>query len=136
MLEPHLCCDNLIEDRSLYATFKYAVIENGYISWRRSTSDDNIFTVNDVSMTNGHFQEDVYVHLTMLQTDSLTDMFYTCAMYSVHRKCKCKWCCNFNIDNFDKVSITNLKCCHIRLFDIMINDHMPSLISKLLLINK
>ena len=33
-------------------------------------------------------------------------------------------------ENLDEVNPTNLKCCHIRLFDDMSSDHMPSLIAN------
>ena len=82
--------------------------------------------MNDVSMTRGQFQEDVYVHLTVTQTDGLTDMFCTCAMYGVLLQMAR---ISLPDKNLDEVNLTNLKCCHIRLFDDMISDHMPSLIT-------
>ena len=115
MLEPDFCSNNLAEDRSFYDKFKYAVIENGYISWRRSASSDNIFIMNDVSMTSGQFQEDVHVHLTVTQTDGLTDMFCTCAMYGVLLQMVRR---SLPDENLDDVNRTNLKCCHIRLLMI------------------
>ncbi|KAL3885944.1 hypothetical protein ACJMK2_025975 [Sinanodonta woodiana] len=108
--------DNIAEERSCYDKFKYAMIENGHVIWRRSAANVNIFTMNEVSMTTGLVQEDCYVHLTKTDIDNTTELFCSCGIIPQ--------------DNLDEVDLSDVKCCHMRFFNEFIIDHIPSLLNN------
>ncbi|KAL3874431.1 hypothetical protein ACJMK2_037443, partial [Sinanodonta woodiana] len=126
-IDPQFSSDNIAEERSCYDKFKYAMIENGHVIWRRSAANVNIFTMNEVSMTTGLFQEDCYVHLTKTDIDNTTELFCTCGMYGIILQLAT---ISIPQDNLDEVDLSDVKCCHMRFFNEFIIDHIPSLLNN------
>lgn len=126
-IDPQFSSDNIAEERSCYDKFKYAMIENGHVIWRRSAANVNIFTMNEVSMTTGLFQEDCYVHLTKTDIDNTTELFCSCGMYGILLQLAT---ISIPQDNLDEVDLSDVKCCHMRFFNEFIIDHIPSLLNN------
>ena len=126
-LDPQFSSRNMSQKTSPYETFKFAMIENGHLFWRRSSANIDIFVMNDVSMTTGLFQEDCYVHLTRLTYDGVTELTCTCTMYTTLLQVV-----SFGVseEELDDMDLGNINCCHMRLFNEFIVDHMPSVLNN------
>ena len=122
-LDPEFSSRNVFEEASSYEKFKLAVIENGNLFWRRSGKCDH-FAMNDVSMTTGVFQEDCYVHLTFISSDDISELSCSCSMYTTLIQVAAL---GVSEQDFEGMNLENVNCCHMRLFNEMIRDHLPAI---------
>ena len=122
-LDPEFSSQNIFQEASPYEKFKLAVTENGNLFWRRSGRCDH-FALNDVNMTTGIFQEDCYVHLTLTTSDGVSELSCSCSMYTTLVQIA-----SFGVSEqeFEDMNLENVNCCHMRLFNEMILDHLPAI---------
>ena len=128
ILDPQFSADNMAQHLSKYETFKFAMIENGKLFWRHSSSNLDIFSLNDVNQSTGVFQEDCYVHLTRSKIDGgHSELSCTCSIYSTLIQLA-----NLRIteEELDGMDISAVQCCHMRLFNDMIQSNLPSILNN------
>lgn len=125
--DPQFSPENLYEASSRYETFKLAMIDHGHLFWRHSSGKVDIFAMNDVSMTTGLFQEDCYAHITLVNIDGVYELYCSCSMYTILMQLASL---GVSEEEFAETDITNVRCCHMQLFNEMIFTHMPALISN------
>ena len=118
---------NLHQERSAYDKFKVALINNGNVIWRRSADGVDIFAMNDVSISTGLFQEDSYVHLTRTTVDGISDLTCSCSMFTTLMQVVSL---GLPEDEFDGTDMSDVQCCHMRVFNELISDHMLSVIQN------
>ena len=118
---------NLHQERSAYDKFKVALINNGNVIWRHSADGVDIFAINDVSISTGLFQEDSYVHLTRTTVDGISDLTCSCSMFTTLMQVASL---GLPEDEFDGTDMSDVQCCHMRVFNELISDHMLSVIQN------
>ena len=125
--DPRFTSRNLAQNTSPFDSFKFAMIENGNMFWRRSSANVDIFTMNDVSMTTGLFQEDCFVHLTRVSIEGEFELTCSCSMYATLMQVA-----SIGVSDveFDEMDLQNINCCHMKLLNELVVDHMPSIISN------
>ena len=111
------------QNTSLYEIFKFAMIENGHLFWRRSSANIDIFVMNDVSMTTRLFQEDCYDHLMRLTHDGVTELTCSCSMYT-----NLLQVVSFGVSELADKDLGNINCCPVRFFNEFIVEHMSSVL--------
>ena len=118
---------NLHQDRSVYDKFRIALSNGGNVIWRHSSDGVDIFAMNDVSISTGHFQEDCYVHLTRTSVDGISDLTCSCSMFSTLMQVASL---GVPEDEFDGTYMSEVQCCHMRVFNELISDHLLSVIQN------
>lgn len=126
-LDPEFSARNLSQEATAYEKFKFAIIENGHVFWRRTSANVDIFAMNDVNMTTGLFQEDCYAHLTRVNIDGAFDLTCSCSMYTTLMQVACL---GVSEQEFEEMDLGNVNCCHMRLFNELISDFLPSLLNN------
>ena len=84
--------------------------------WRRSSANINILTMNDVNMTTGPFQDNRFVHLTRVSIEGDIELTCSCSMYATLMQVA-----SIGMD------LQNINCCHMKLLNELVVDHMPSI---------
>ena len=125
--DPWFTSRNLAQNTSPFDSFKFAMIENGNMFWRRSSANIDIFTMNDVSMTTGLFQGDCFVHLTRVSIEGEFELLCSCSMYATLMQVA-----SISVSDveFDEMDLQNINYCHMKLLNELVVDHMPSIISN------
>ena len=126
-IDPEFSSQNLHQERSAYEKFKFALISNGNLVWRHSADGVDIFAMNDVNISTGLFQEDCYVHLTKTTVDGVSDLTCSCSMFTTLMQVASL---GLSEEEFDGTDLSEVQCCHIRLFKEMISDHTLSVIQN------
>ena len=126
-LDPQFSSQNLSQDLSSYEKFKLTLIKNGNLIWRRSSGNIDIFALNDVNMTTGLFQEDCYVHLTRITIDGVSELTCSCGMYTTLMQVASL---GISEEEFNELDISNVQCCHMRIFSEMVLDFLLSVLDN------
>ena len=113
-VNPHFTAQNRASESSLFDQYKTSQVETGKLFWRIHKPDLDVVCMNDVSMNNGAFLDSSYIHLSRLIQANELKYQCTCSLYTTLIQLA-----TLN-DQDVEVDTANIRCCHIRFFQEVI----------------
>lgn len=123
-INPHFSAENRASENSLYDQYRTTQIETGKLFWRIHQPNLDIICLNDVSMSNGSFLESSFVHMSRTTIGNNLQYNCTCNLFTTLLQLA-----TLN-DQEDEIDSINIRCCHIRFFQEIIEPDLPIYFSQ------